>query len=237
MSKKFKKEDQKLEKVIQKHKKEMQKFEKWRKSQLNKEAKKFNKHYKKLESKPNISWDKKEKGWIINLNLPRIRHVLIQQRCPLCRKIIYGIRDGNPNYKDITHQEWIDLPTSEIIKKVQLKCLSCYEYFSLADYNDDELQKVLIMLIIEPLKSVHSTYYNSQLISREKGLDVKVEISKMFNFLVGGGLKRILKSSRIDIHCGQCNRKGKFTIIDAKKKILQCMECGYYNKVLFEDTK
>lgn len=167
-----------------------------------------------------MKWNKKSQTWHSVLKPPKkIRKEVFT--CPKCGKDVRGKSWSKGG--DISLEEWQNLSVKKLLDKYTMRCSSCFEETPYSKFPDKA--RKFFELEITKLRGVHSDIANAVVFNRTGrnieggGLSFKLGISS--------GLKGI------EIICGNCGKKNHFKVQNEKDKLLQCLNCGHFNKVIF----
>jgi predicted RNA-binding Zn-ribbon protein involved in translation (DUF1610 family) len=175
-------------------------------------------------------WNKKKREWDINVaDLPK-DFDLTKFSCPICEKPLSGGEDEfNECTQAISIEDFHNLSLNELKAKIEFRCGSCYEKVPLAKF-DKRFQNLYEMTSIEPRKKIYSLIHRASIIHKGEK-EFHIGIVKLIS------LGRKAGDLGIEIVCGSCGNKNSFVSINTKKEdnIIQCLECGYLNKI--EESK
>jgi len=174
-----------------------------------------------------IKWLKKEKRWDIGIYRDIPKEIKKDYfTCPKCGKdLSRGGEVIHTTMEKITYHQWKNSSIQDLKEIIQRRCNYCFKLVSLLEF-PEKVQDYYEMALITPMKKINQALVNARIFTKRKK-EIEVGIPKYFQF----GVK--IGDLGIDIICGQCDKKNKFKIVDETEKIIQCMECGYFNKVIY----
>jgi DNA-directed RNA polymerase subunit RPC12/RpoP len=127
------------------------------------------------------------------------------------------------NTEDIPHKEWLSSSLEKLLDRAEIRCSSCLRRIPYSAF--PEKARNFLEMELEQLKRLHVNPANAVVINKT-GKSFDVGFMQLLKLAHSPGAKGI------EITCGECGAKNQFRVTDEKDSVLQCLECGHFNKVI-----
>jgi hypothetical protein len=172
-----------------------------------------------------MKWDKDCRGWLITYTKDAVN----SKNCPNCKGVVL-----DSNKEELSYSERITMDKGYFKGCLNFTCRKCSKQFKLPDF-PEVVQDFWLNRVFNEIKNL-ATHPVPASISDKKARSIEAGV----NVGLGGKVAVSGGTSAIEVKCGNVKcKKPMFTItdkfdfpyLDEENRIVQCFECGYYNKI------